>query len=254
MFKLGICGDSWMSPVSFPTEYIDTHFSQLICKEQNWQLEWYARPGSSNGGICTQIEQAINDKVDLILFGTTTYNRIEYTLETILDKDPSHIWEGCKNLTLENIAPPSNKYKDQDNSYEIISDNLMAILQKQTFIDNNKQYTTLSNEDLLKKYNAMRDWFIWIYHPAWKQKLDRWCLHAVCQKLRESKIPYECVIDFVGMPDTYWVDTPILGEEWLKSYRGPDNGPGYHTTTDNQIVIKNLVKQRLRNKGISLVD
>lgn len=254
MFRLGICGDSWMSPVNFPPQYVDTHFSQLLCKEQNWQLEWYARPGSSNGGICTQIEQAINDKVDLILFGTTTYNRTEYSLDTIIDKDTSHRWEGLEPLTLENIAPVSEKYRHNNNNYEIISDNIIGILNKNHFIHTHKQYSKLSPSDIIKKYDVMRDWFIWIYHPAWKQKLDRWCLHAVCQKLRESEIPYQCVIDFIGMPDTYWIDQPILGEEWLQSYIAPDNGPGYHTTTDNQIRIKNLVKERLRNKGMSLVD
>lgn len=252
MFRLGICGDSWMSPAT-SDQYSNTHFSQLLCKEQNWHLEWYARPGSSNGGICLQLEQAMHDKCDLILFGTTTYNRTEYGLGNMLNTDPSHLWEGCNEITIQNVAPPSHKYKDQQNTYQIVSDNIVGVLNyKTSFIDYEKIYTNTPNEYIELKYQAFKDWFMNLYHPAWKQKLDRWCLHAVLQKIRESNIPIECVIDFVGMPDTYWIGQPVLGKEWLQDYVGPDNGPTYHTTPEDQIRIMNMVKDRLKNKGISL--
>ena len=252
-YRVAICGDSWMSPSS-QKDYLGTHFSELLCKEQNWQLEWYARPGSSNGGICVQIEEAIHDKCDLILFGTTTYNRTEYTLEYKLDKDPIHLWEGCDKITLSDIAPPSQKVNNKNNEYEIVSDNIMGILNKDAFYNMQRMYSNLSEEEIKIKYNVFKEWFMHIYHPGWKQKLDRWCLHAVLQKVRESNIPCECVIDFVGMPDTYWIDKPILGNEWLKGYAGPDNGPTYHTTIESQVKILNLVKPRLKNKGILIVD
>jgi hypothetical protein len=251
--KIAVCGDSWMSP-SFENGFIGTHFAELLCKEQDWQLEYYARPGASNGFICLQIEQAIKDKCDIILFGTTTYNRIEYALNGS-NLDPSHQWEGCKEINITHIAPPSLTIRHEKNNYELISDNLMNILgYKQNFINYEKYFMNTPDDDIEIKYKALKDWFTFLYHPAWKQKVDRWCLEATFLKLKNSNIPYVFVIDFVGIPDCDYIDTPVLGEEYAShKYIAPDASTTYHTSKEIQVKILHLVKERLKEKGIRLV-
>lgn len=252
--RFAVCGDSWMSP-SYDNAFIGTHFAQLLSKEQNWQLEYYSRPGASNGFICLQIEQAIKDKCDLIIFGTTTYNRIEYSLDNT-NTDPSHQWNGHVELDVKNVAPPSAKYRYEKHNYEIISDNLMNLLgYKKNFINYEKFFlTNTDDEELELKYNALKDWFTYLYHPAWKQKIDRWCLEATLHKLKESNIPYIFVIDFIGIPDLEWLDEPVLGKEFSGiSYTAPDASTTYHTSKALQVEILNSVKSKIREKGINLV-
>ncbi len=251
--RIAVCGDSWMSP-SFEEKFIGTHFAELLCKEQNWQLEYYARPGASNGFICLQIEQAIKDKCDIILFGTTTYNRIEYALGES-NFDPSHTWGGCKDIDMTHVAPPSLKIRHDNNKFEIVSDNLMNLLgYKQNFINYEKHFMNTPDDDIEAKFNALKDWFTFLYHPAWKQKIDRWCLEAVLLKLKKSNIPYAFVIDFVGIPDCDYIDKPVLGDEYAShKYVAPDNSATYHTSKEIQVKILHLVKERLKEKGISLV-
>lgn len=252
--RLAICGDSWMSP-SYETGSIGTHFAQLLSKEQNWQLDYYARPGASNGFICLQIEQAIKDKVDLIIFGTTTYNRIEYSLNNT-NADPSHQWGGHLEFNAKNVAPPCDKYRGEQHNYEIISDNLMNLLgYKQNFINYEKFFlTNTDDEELELKYSALKDWFTYLYHPAWKQKIDRWCLEATLHKLKESNIPYIFAIDFIGIPDLEWLEKPVLGEEFSSiNYAAPETSTTYHTSKEMQIEILDSVKSKIREKGINLV-
>jgi hypothetical protein len=243
--KLGICGDSWMSPVG--GKDAGTHFSELLCSKYNWELYWYARPGSSNGGICLQIEQAIKDKVDLVLFGTTTYNRTEYTLGNMF-QETGHRWEGYPDFTLKDVAPPSHIVDNKDNSYSIVSDNLIAILtDKNAFYHVNKNYGNTSDEDIDMKFNAFHEWFKYIYHPSWKAKIDKWCLFAVLTKLQNSTIPNLCVIDFLGI-EGY---DPILSmDEWGKDFRSPDGSPGYHTSHKQQIEILEKIECALRKYNL----
>jgi hypothetical protein len=59
-------------------KYKGTHFSELLAEKLGYELIVYAKPGSSNGGICVQIEEAIRSKPDLIIFGQTVADRIEF--------------------------------------------------------------------------------------------------------------------------------------------------------------------------------
>ena len=79
MKKIIVCGDSFMSPVV--GDYAGTHFSEIVAKEINYELVAYSRGGMSNGGICIQVKSAIEAKPDLILVGTTYFDRLEYRFE-----------------------------------------------------------------------------------------------------------------------------------------------------------------------------
>lgn len=257
-FVLGVCGDSWMQP-----DFVihkNTHFTQLLCEEFNWRHNCYARTGASVGHICLQIEQAIEDKVDLILFGTTPYNRIEYNANDMIDKT-GYNWDKFPKITLRDMGGPSPiltdpeypNYNDSNFQYSLISDNLTGLLSygfTENFVYQIINYAKLDRDDAKIKHKAIEEWFKHIYNPAWKLMLDRWCLYAVLHKAYKAEIPCVCVIDFTGIEDLYWLDKPVLGEKWLKDFRVPPNSPGYHTSIEQQKEILQDVKNRLKTMGI----
>lgn len=261
---MGVCGDSWMSP---PLDYpwIGTHFSEILAKQNNLVLRTYARQGSSNGAICLQIEQAIKDKCDIILFGTSTYNRIEFTLENYLEDNMNnfgHHFDQDIDITYFDVAEPSKEIRDRINSnthtYKLAHSTIINILNDKTNF--NRIVSSFGKikdkSELDKKFQAIKLWFNHMYNPIWKQKIDRYCLYSVLHKLVTSKIPYVFVFDFIKIPDAFWLDHPLYGEPFTnKSYIGPINkDPGYHTTPEEQHIILDKVKSKLFNKGIKLVD
>ena len=84
MKRLFICGDSWMSPT---TNHPETHFSEIFAKKTGFDLISYAHPGMSNGGIAVQLDTAIKNKADFILFGSTSFDRIEIPKDNDLEKN-----------------------------------------------------------------------------------------------------------------------------------------------------------------------
>lgn len=253
MKTIGVCGDSWMSPSAL-LEKAGTHFSELLAIQNSFDLKRYSRPGSSNGAICLQIEQAIKDKCDIILFGTTTHNRIEYTLEEYNEN------EDCE-ITFLDLATPSPEAAIINNhanfNYRLAHHTIVHVLEKELFFDIVKNYGKIEDrEELELKYQGIKSWFNHMYNPSWKQKIDRYCLYASLHKLHLSNIPYVFVFDFIKIPDAFWLDEPIFGEPYTsKNYIGPvGNDPGYHTTIEEQKDILEKIKQVLRLKGTSIVD
>ena len=66
--KVVVCGDSFMSPDPLAP---GKHFSELLGAKS------LAVPGVSNIDICFQIKEAINNKADYVVIGTTDSGRIE---------------------------------------------------------------------------------------------------------------------------------------------------------------------------------
>ena len=236
MPKLIVCGDSWMTPDYY--NYKNTHFSELIAEELGYDLITYARGGMSNGGIALQIEQAILDKPDLILFGTTVIDRIE--LSMIAEEETHHGFvTTCANVSDLSYFP---RIFNQHTSPTLISDNLMSLL------NNNikEKYPNVSNPK--EKDNAIKQWFMHMYSPKMKRKNDLWCMRAVIHKLHLSGIPAMLVIDLLNMPNDEipWYEC-ITGDTYgsIKYVDKSKNTCGYHTLPDQQIEILNLIKDRL---------
>ena len=76
--KIICCGDSFFSlDPSFPR----THLSELIAKKFNAELLNYGKTGSSNFFTCLQIDYALKQNPDLIIFGFTTPGRMEIPIK-----------------------------------------------------------------------------------------------------------------------------------------------------------------------------
>lgn len=243
MKKMIVCGCSYMYP-DFNDSYRDSHFSQLISKELGYELILNSYPGSSNGGICVQIEDAIKQKPDLILFGQSLPDRVELSVTgEPFDYDNYHIYD-TKLVELKDLV----RY---GNDPSIISENLMSLLSEPKFLIS--ALPDKSNEWRKQRFNALKNWFMYLYSPTMKRQIDVWCLYAVQHKLKESGIPAIKVIDLLNY-DTPWYDCITENRYRFNNQHGlgysPDEFAGYHTTKTQQIEIANTIKLRMKEMRI----
>jgi len=234
MPKLIVCGDSWMTPDY--NNYKNTHFSELFAKELGYDLVTYARGGMSNGGIALQIEQAILDKPDLILFGTTVIDRIELSTTSGEDNDNRYV-NRCASLFDISYYP---RILNNNTSPSLISENLMSLLHEPIITKFPKAHAPKEKDD------AIKQWFMHMYSPMMKRKIDLWCMQAVLHKLYVSNIPAILVIDLLNMPITEvpWYEC-ITGDTYKQKYVDLFGDAHYHTSPQQQIEILNLIKDNL---------
>jgi hypothetical protein len=235
MPKLIVCGDSWMTPDYH--YYKNTHFSELFADELGYELVTYARGGMSNGGIALQIEQAILDKPDLILFGTTVIDRIELSMISGEDINDRY----CTTDVSVSDLSYYPRIINQHTSPTLISDNLMSLLHSPI----REKYPNASDPD--EKDNAIKQWFMYMYSPKMKHKIDLWCMRAVLHKLHLSGIPAMLVIDLLNMPNDEipWYEC-ITGDTYGRNYVDTSKCTSeYHTLPEQQIDILNIIKDRL---------
>lgn len=236
--KLIVCGDSWMTPDR--DKMPNTHFSELFAQKYGYDLVGYARGGMSNGGIALQIEQAIRDKPALILFGTTVIDRIELSLDSNEIRD-RYVNKCATAEDLVYYAISRVKTKTP-----IISDNLVSFLNGSV----RSRYPQASDPE--EKDNAIKQWFMHMYSPVMKRKIDLWCMRAVLHKLHISGIPALLVIDSLEMPaeEVPWYSC-ITKDTYQQNYRSPLNSGWYHTLPEEQLKILDIVTKHTQLLGLT---
>lgn len=228
MKRLIVCGDSFMSPVM---DEPGTHFSEIFAKQSNFDLTVYARSAISNGGIILQLQEAIRQKPDLIIFNATNHDRIEFPKN---DDDLDHT------ITLNDLsyANYTRNLSANTNNFNgsVISENLTSLLSD-----------SYMNKDNLtpEKLKAIKLWFKELYISAWKHQLDCMAMYAIMHKLHRSSIPYMFVHDYLGMTDVDWMEEknnihPII-HEFRLLHKPTDPDPGYHTSFKVQEDIAEFV-------------
>mgnify|MGYP006266532741 CR=1 FL=1 len=244
MKKLILCGDSNLSP---RTDCPGTHFSEIFCSKLNFNLITYARSAISNGAIVLQIEQAIQDKPDLIILNFTQSDRIEFKHQ---DQNIDH------RITIKDISYTSfnSDLSSRTNNFSgnLFSDNLVSLL---SMSDETAQQHKLSKT----KLNAIDTYFRELYSHTWKHKIDCMSIYYAFHQLHKNNIPfliYQCAFDFNldlrvdWIPEHYNICNEIrelYGNEKLKK------DPGYHTSFETQEKIAEFVIQHY-NKYFSNVN
>lgn len=245
MKKLIICGDSFMSPV---VSYPGTHFSQIFAREAGFELDVYARSGMSNAGIMIQLNSAVIEKPDLIIFCTTSFDRTEVPVKTLANDNINTYYRQdllyTQSLGLSSLYPYINK----DPKIWSIS---ISDLLKHSNYDSNKNFYENSNtmvnlsriEDYEKKCEVAKDWFKYLYDPTVKRMIDCFMLYGIIHKLHSSGIPYIWVHDSIGpqgLVDMPWLQTKNDIRKKIGDMISKDHhivgvaDPGYHTTIDTQ--------------------
>ena len=233
-------------------KYKGTHFSELLAEKLGYELIVYAKPGSSNGGICVQIEEAIRSKPDLIIFGQTVADRIEF-------KVAEHPEEFSGPWATDNSEVRlSELIGDHAVNPTLISDNLTSMLSVDLVNKHNPEEWLHSNlvrygvdineSDARDKINAVKDWFMHLYSLRMKKQIDMWTLYAVQHKLHLSGIPALKVIDLFHY-DTPWYPCITKGYGPADRFAAPDYPhAGYHTSLETQHDILRDIEVALEHK------
>lgn len=230
MGKLIVCGDSHMSPSDREP---GTHFSELVANHLGYELIPYSRGGISNGGIAIQIDNAIKNKPDLILVGTTYYDRIEFSVEDSPQESCGRKVFTVKDIDYKHSSSLSSLSKWADVPPTLISRNLHELLDDST--------TNIFSvcKDPIEKKKAVSNWFKYMYSPSWKRQTDEWIMYAILHKLHLSNIPYILCVDNIDTKHAkcFWLENSINNVvSQIDEIR--TNGTGsmlvYHTSADTQ--------------------
>lgn len=221
---LAVCGDSFMTPCK---RYPNTHFTELIADQLEYELLILARAAISNGGICIQIEEAIRRKVDFIIIGFTTSERMELPL-------PGHGGKYDKSIGVENI----------DYSRHFNSVSQRANTEKTNLICETIESVVDSNRLSDEYITALKYYLTYIHDSTWQKQKDIWMTNFLMKKVVESKIPFllysdihynnHYIEDYAWIPgvnSAAWEDSPhYYGQVMF----GPAT---YHTSEDAQRLI-----------------
>lgn len=189
--KLGICGDSWYAA----TKNLDRedcrdsegkHFTELLAKKLNYDLYTLARGACSNSAIRLQISEMVKRKVDFIIIGTTTVNRIEYPR---YDDKHFDIDSGVYNLYYTLYPDQSAEHFDRDKEV-LVSDTL-------TNIFGNKYNSAPVKSEIQR--DAIKQYYLEIFDHNYKELQDSWIIASGIQEIVDAGIPYI-----------------LLGHPWLK--------------------------------------
>ncbi len=237
MPTLGVCGDSYWGAtlnegngITPPSDdLIDSegkHFTELLAKAIGYDYFTLARAGCSNSVIRLQIEEMVNRKVDFVIFGNTTENRIELPITTF------HRSLGIQNISYERY--PNQSKKNITKKPTTISENLLTI--ERNFVNNLNEFQVESVKHYIKD----------IFDFEYKRHQDTWILASGVQALKDAKIPY------LFLPGWEWIkrdryfekpDVRISLDRELhpQSYDRQPNNRLWHTSDESQVVLFNKV-------------
>jgi len=246
MKKLFVCGDSWMSP---NIKHPDTHFSEIFAKKLGFELISYAHPGMGNGAISIQIETAIKNKADLILFNSTSLDRIEFIKNTKVEKDVNLESFSVSDLLYSESSALSTLQKGNNDSASLVSDSLNSLI---SLIDSKIQTNlAFAVPNLESKLKIIKEYVSELYYPAWKSQLDRMLMYAIANKLHLSNIPYVYCFDHIGATSNHndffwtWLEPKNYISDKFDIFMGNTNklkfDPGYHTSYETQIEMADIL-------------
>ena len=232
MKTLGVAGDNFLSAVQ---TYPKKHFTELLADHYNVELATFARSGASNTLISYQVDQLIKDKVDYIIWGSTTADGIEVKTKhqqghppTVFDFD----------------------YYDKDD--------LSALDERFSSTPSilSNSIEGFSNHESSKMANIVTKYFVKTYDWRTKADTDSWVIHSTWQRLIKSGIPF-CYIprpdlqitpkvkEILPRDSIYIVDDyPLSPHTWKFCADMP-----YHTSIlDNEIGYGEWVNSMLLDK------
>lgn len=252
--KLFVCGDSWMS--SSP-ETPGSHFSEIIAKNIGYDLYNIARGGMSNGGIIAQLEFALGFIPDLIIYNSTSPDRIEFPT-----KDNSGIKLDASHISYQYKSSTSSSLNFFNNDNRIISDTLSGI----GFWFDDAFIKDLYGNDcsnIVDKRNAVKNYIEHLYCPQWKLQMDTLLFYAISHKIFSQGTKFIFMADALGcIPEIRWLEEKNIGYSYEKLVHtrnahiekefGHENftDPGYHTTVQTQEEIAEYTLEKIRGLGI----
>jgi len=264
---LAVCGDSFMSAVSYNEYGADSHFTQLLAKKLDWDYVTFARGGCSNSVIRLQIDEAIKLKPDLVIIGTTTPDRIEFPLFPISGGVGLDYWNGVykKQNGLANINWSSLDLSITTGIFKEERElpGCMSTLESQT-INNITQHPDnyfhgfniatkgIYSSDYMKKLrDVWEDYYLMCYDMNWKKQQDTWVIVSGLQKLKKNNINFFIIPQFMYHEDLLEFQDNMIQ---LNSKLDPWNQVSkttrarFHTDLEAQVILAELWYEFLQGK------
>jgi hypothetical protein len=193
---LAVCGPSWFaSSKHMPGQ----SWPEQFCKNYNWNLISLAIGGCTNFAIALQIDQAIKLKVDFIVVGSATWDRIDIPIQQTATRSYEKIkelfthdyWTSnqpysyLKKLGLSNIQHNKNDLSS-DNSWVLptptIHSNSLNTLAFKSYLGS--KILTRTQSQAVKDYTAE------LYDSGLRYQIDCWIISDACRRLIDSRIPF----------------------------------------------------------------
>jgi len=213
-----------------------------------------ARGGMSNGGICAQLEFALTFKPDLIIYNSTSPDRIEFPTKNNMgvNLNSSHIAYRYK-------ASTSSELEFLNKDIRIISDTLSNI---GSWFDKNVLENLYGKDcsDIMDKQDAVKHYIEHLYCPQWKSQTDILLLYAITHKVLLSGVKFIFMIDVLGcIAEMPWLTSKNIGynydlllnrrnhhiNEEFNSKNFKD--PGYHTAISTQKEIAEYTMEKIQS-------
>jgi hypothetical protein len=262
MKKLVICGDSFMSALSYDPQDLDNgfdkHFTEILGRKLDWEVVTFARAACGNQTIRLQIEEAIRTKPDCVIIGLTSPDRFEFPIGDLtvdsyfnkyLPENREKMYQKddlLKNINYKGFPDKSSEHILFNDSYpKMLSETLNNIF----WNDNHEKHFNQSEVKILL------DWFNRFYDVNWKNQQDSWIIQGGLKKLTDENINFYCVNPML-YPHEFecFGNKMILHDSPLNpwNYNGVKENVKYrfHTSLENQEVLAELWYNRFQNDNI----
>lgn len=236
------------------------HFTEIFCNELGYEIISYARSGFSNGGIAIQLNSAIREKPDFILFNLTTSDRVEISVTETSTKSEK---EFNRLINIDQISDANSRPGELSDPFYVrngrqvlVSGNLSSLLDDNK--NNQLYFGTMvdSYPDWWTKIESLQSYHKNVYSEVWKRHVDTMMMYAVIHKLELSGIPYILVHDFLYLlcseyrPSwiNYKKETHSIVNDIRINY-GPSFGqdPGFHLTFEGSQKVADILLTQYNN-------
>lgn len=232
---LGVCGDSFMAASinCNHTPCIDSegkHFTEILAKKLNYDYFTLARGACSNTAIRLQISEMIKRKVDLVIIGTTSPNRLE--IPNIGKKFKPEL--GVYNLDYRLKYYPDKSALNQNFQHNLITETLTNI-----FVDTRPFFKKIFNIPVKnfmppfveEQLNALEYYIDYLYDENYKRAIDGFIIQSAVKALEDSKIPFVIIFNGINLSkdlinldtntDSRFIDikSPLNPAKWEKQNR-----------------------------------
>lgn len=241
------------------TNHPKKHFVEIFANQKNFELISYARSAFSNGGIVAQLETAIKEKPDLILFNISSITRTEIEIDLGRELTFEEHKKMSDPILIDEVGDINHRPNELSDQYyvntgkqRIISVNYHSIVidhpYEQEYFDSemNKKYI-----DWDKKSSAIKSQFRYLHNDKWKRQLDCMMMYAILHKLHNSNIPHILVHDYANMKDSgYYPDwfthkssIHDLVHEIKLLHLPIHNDPGFHLTYEGSELVAQILSE-----------
>jgi len=246
---LGVCGDSFMSQTKNNKKGKDKHFIDFLSKKLNCDVVTFALGGCSNNVIRLQINEIMKYRLDYLIIGLTTADRLELPVSP---KDLSY-YKKLENSNYKkengvyNIFYGSDNLSSNNTPFKLIKPTLRSETLANIILDNcSSDYGQLSEEET----SAVVEYFKYMYDDKLKRQIDSWVISDALADLNEKKINYTVINSCLDpeiiekrSKDTVKSDDKL--NPWL--YTSYDTNHTFHLTEENSIILSDLWYDKIKS-------